>query len=157
MTINSVKKHVQKLLNATDYNCASIEIQKYGNDYFYNTPAPHPEAICINFDFWNVPQNDSNAYFNEIRKLARKINNYAARYNLLLRDKAGFIILMLPEDRYNLTLYDKYAVMADNEFCEYDHEKRERTGKMITNEEGHAIIDKYEKEYLKAIAAEKTA
>lgn len=155
MTINSIKNHIEKLVNSFEYPCAEIEIQRYGHDYFYNIDSPHPEAVAVHMDYWNIRGN-SNDYFNSIIKLAKKIEVYAARYNLLFYDRCGHIVLMLPADRDALNLYDFYVRKADTEFCEYDHAKRERTGEIITDTEGRAIMTKWENNYINALASAKT-
>ena len=137
---------MEKLYHYLKKISADYSVEKYGENYFFNAPPVLYNAAVVSFDPLD----------REATRTAEKIRKYCKRYGYIIfytfhnLYTFGFAITT-PENRTAAELYRRFSDQAAREFEEMQHEYYNTGRHNEINAAGLAIMDKYEKQYLKAL------
>lgn len=122
-----------------------MEVSTYqrGDDIYFDGISVVRPAYMVKFKFCKDHQRFFKL-FSQIEKWANK-NDCLIGYNII----HNYILIQPVEDRKEVDLLLKHIGLAQDEFNNFDHEKRITCGEMITNAEARKIMEKWKAKYIK--------
>lgn len=140
---------MEKFKKYLEKNGIAYRVDSYNENYFFNAPALHFTGVTI-----SCGKNDEmNGVLPETTTKA--ILRYCARFGYTIVDQThsyGVTTyrVMVGKEWDAIHLYNEYAMASVNCCACFDHNKRETTGNMATNEELKDIMRDYGELYNKA-------
>lgn len=121
-----------------------MEVSTYqrGDDTYFDGISVMRPAYMVKFKF-REDYHKCIKLFDQIKKWSVKNNSHI--YDDIIR---SYILIQPEKDRKEVDLLLKYIGLAQDEFNNFDHEKRITCGEMITNAEARKIMEKWKAKYI---------